>query len=39
MKLAVQEVCEAIAELERLVEQAESAYEKLMEADEDEYDG
>jgi len=35
----MKEVCEAIAELERLVEQAESAYEKLMEADEDEYDG
>ena len=38
MKLAVQDVCEAIAELERLVERAESLYEQLVEADEDEYD-
>jgi hypothetical protein len=39
MSITKQEVCEAIAELERLVEQAELAYEKLVEADEDEYDG
>jgi hypothetical protein len=39
MKVAVQEVCEAIAELERLVERAEVLYEQLVEADEDEYDG
>lgn len=33
-----QEVSAAIAELERLIQRAEDAYQRLVEADEDEYD-
>ena len=36
--MTTEEVLESIAELERLVERAEEAYRRLLEADEDEYD-
>lgn len=36
--LKCQEVAASILELERLIESAEEAYRRLLEADEDEYD-